>query len=112
MLQYGLLAFTLVATMLAVAACLHARGSVARCSRLTSALSRTMKDAETSAASLAEIRDSVQLLNDRYENLRTRVGMRETRAAREEKRSATLQGAEWKLEMRKQLGLANVPKAD
>jgi len=92
---------TAVATGVAVFA-------AARSFKLISALSRITKDSRNLSVALDEVRDTITILADRYENLRARVGMRETRAARGNGKTELedLPTGEWKAEMRKRLAEA------
>lgn len=101
------LAFLLAsAVLLAVVAALVAIRNAARCSKLCSQLSATIDVAKKCARRVDELADTCVQMQDRYENLRARVGMRETRAARDAKQKESsaldnLTGSQWKAEARR-----------
>lgn len=107
MLQSSLLWCIAAAVLIAGVACVHAARCAARCSKLTSGLSRITKDAANCLIALDEVRETLVTLQDRHETLRARVGMRETRAARRAPEN-DLQGAAWKEAKRKELGIGVV----
>lgn len=118
------LSLVLFAMLVAVACtaavvCVLAARRAARCSSKISTHSATIdgwKSCEKKLATVnervTELADNVTHLNDRYETLRTRVGMREVRAARKDDPPPVeqLTGQAWKEEMRKKLGIAISPK--
>ena len=109
---------TLAAGTFLGAVCAVAAVSIARFFKRTSTRSVTTCTCKSVALkleavteSLAELREAVGTLGDRYENLRARVGMRETRAARGAAPGSGLTGEAWKDAVRKELKIAITRKA-
>jgi len=109
------LCVTLAAASLSVVACLLAVRAAVRCSKARfelSAITSGWKSNEKKLAALeesrVELRETISTLSDRYENLRARVGMRETRAARqaEPPPDSDVAKALWKDRMRKELKIS------
>ena len=111
MSQNSLLWALALASGAAVAAAVLAILAAVKCSRMCSALSATMRASQKSVVALDDIRESIATLNDRYENLRSRVGMREVRAHRGAgvNGSDGLTGTAWKEAKRRELWPSLVP---
>lgn len=104
MLQKWLLWALVACVSVTVVATIVATLAAARYSKLTSELSRITKGYRASSVALEELRDRVDALMDRYETLRARVGMRETREKRNsEPKVEELTGAAWKEAKRAEL---------
>lgn len=100
------------AAVIAVVAALIAVERTATCFKLSSDLSATIAGWKSCGRKLDEVVEAVSELNARYENLRSRVGMREVRAARDEKNNVdNLSGAAWKDATRRKLWPTLVPAA-
>lgn len=108
-MQNLLLYVSISAVALTVAAALVAVRCTALCFKRYSEASAIIDGWRSCAKRLDLADDSIAELNARYENLRSRVGMREVRAARTENQTDRLTGEAWKAAKRRELWPTLVP---